>query len=157
MDEFCDSLQSCSQIYSHVESNENTRYESSSGQRMGKLEKILAWKRTKVRNKKEVIEDAKNKGRKVHFASLMDLCHVKNSDLEVQFQKYKGSFLLRGDIIKDDSGPYAVFIERGSSASQMIAATVMDIISRVPGSAGTSSRRSIRLHPRSKWKVHQRY
>ena len=32
---------------------------------------------TKVRNKKEVIDEAKAKGRKVHFASLMDLCHLK--------------------------------------------------------------------------------
>ena len=36
---------------------------------------------TKLRNKKEVIEEARKKGRKVHFASLMDLCHLKNSEL----------------------------------------------------------------------------
>ena len=34
-----------------------------------KLEKISAWQLTKVRNKKEVIEGARNKGRKVHLAS----------------------------------------------------------------------------------------
>ena len=33
---------------------------------------------------------------KVHFASLMDLCHLKNSELEPQFQKYKGRVVLRG-------------------------------------------------------------
>ena len=27
---------------------------------------------------------------KVHFASLMDLCHLENSELEPQYQKYKG-------------------------------------------------------------------
>ena len=32
-----------------------------------KLEKIPAWQITKVRNKKEVIDEARNKGRKVHF------------------------------------------------------------------------------------------
>ena len=32
-----------------------------------KLQKIPAWQLTKVRNKKEVIEEARNKGRKVHF------------------------------------------------------------------------------------------
>ena len=68
---------------------------------MGKLEKILAWQLTKVSNKKEVIAEARNRGRKVHFASLMDLCHRKNSELEPQFQKYKGRFVLRGDIVKD--------------------------------------------------------
>ena len=43
--------------------------------------------------------------------------------------------MLRGDIVKDDSGSYAVFSEQGSSASQMTAAKVMDIISRLPGCA----------------------
>ena len=40
--------------------------------------------------------------------------------------------MLRGDIVKDDSGYHAVFTEQGSSASQMTAAKAMDIISRLP-------------------------
>ena len=40
------------------------------------------------------------------------------------------------DIVKDDSGAYAAFAEQGSSASQMTAARVMDIIARLPGCAG---------------------
>ena len=63
----------------------------------------------------EVIEEARNKGRKVHFASLVDLCHLKNSELETQYQKYKGRVVLRGDIVKDDSGSFAIFAEQGSS------------------------------------------
>ena len=47
-----------------------------------KLEKIPAWQLTKVRNEIEVIDEARTKGRKVHFASLMDLCHLKNSELD---------------------------------------------------------------------------
>ena len=43
-----------------------------------KLEKIPAWQLTEVRNKKEVIDEARNDGRKVNFASLMDLRHLKN-------------------------------------------------------------------------------
>ena len=38
--------------------------------------------------------------------------------------------------MKDDSGSYAVFTEQGSSASQMTAAKILDIISRLPGCAG---------------------
>ena len=72
---------------SHRLSNENTICECSSGWRMGKIEKIPAWQLTKVRNKKEVIDEARNKGRKVHFASLMDLCHLKNSELEAPISK----------------------------------------------------------------------
>ena len=44
-----------------------------------KLEKIQAWQLTKVRNKREVIAEARNEGKTVHFASLMDTCHLQNS------------------------------------------------------------------------------
>ena len=37
---------------------------------------------------------------KVHFASLMDLCHLKNAELDPKFQKYKGRVVLRGDMWK---------------------------------------------------------
>ena len=49
----------------------------------------------------------------------MDPCHLKNSELEPEFQKYKGRVVLRGGIVKDDSGAYEIFTEQGSSASQM--------------------------------------
>ena len=62
----------------------------------------------------------------------MDLCHLKNSELEPQYQKYKGRVVLRGDVVKDDSGLYAVFTEQGSSASQITAANRMDTFSRPP-------------------------
>ena len=104
-----------------------------------KLEKIPAWDLTKVRNTSEVIDEARKEDRKVHFASLMDLCHLKNAELETKHQKYKGRVVLRGDIVKDDSGSYAVFTEQGSSAPQMTAAKVMDIISRLPGCAGPAA------------------
>ena len=64
---------------------------------------------------------------------------MKNAELEAKDQKYKGRVVLGGDILKDDSGSYAVFTELGSSASQMTAAKVMDIISRLPGCAGQAA------------------
>ena len=69
----------------------------------------------------------------------MDICQLKNAELETKHQKYKGRVVLRGDIAKDDSGSYAVFTEQGSSASQMTAAKVMDIISRLPGFDGQAA------------------
>ena len=104
-----------------------------------KLEDLPGWHLTKVRNKKEVIDEARTKGAKVHFASLMDICHLKNAELEAEHQKYKGRVVLRGDIVKDDSGSYAVFTEQGSSASQMTAAKVMDVMARLPGCAGQAN------------------
>ena len=43
-----------------------------------KLEKFSAWNLTKVRSKKEVIDEARTLGATDHFASLMDICHLKN-------------------------------------------------------------------------------
>ena len=128
-----------------------------------KLEKIPAWDLTKVRSNSEVIDEARTKGGKVHFASLMDICHVKKAELETKHQKYKGRVVLRGDIVKDDSGSYAVFTEQGSSASQVTGAKVMDAISRPPGCAGQAADAISALHapklcpdiwirlPRHKW------
>ena len=43
---------------------------------------------------------------------------------------------IRVDIVKDDSRAYAVFTEQGSSASQMTAANVVDVIAELPGCDG---------------------
>ena len=51
----------------------------------------------------------------------------------------KGRVVFRDDIVKDDSGPYAVFTEQDSSASQVTAAKIMDIISRLLGCGGQAA------------------
>ena len=86
-----------------------------------------------------MIDEARTKGAKVHFASLMDICHLKNAEMEAKHQKYKGRVELHGDIVKDESGSYAAFTEQGSSASRKTAAKVMDIISRLPRCAGQAA------------------
>ena len=40
--------------------------------------------------KKEVIDDARTTGAKVHFASSMDICYLKNAELNAKHPKYKG-------------------------------------------------------------------
>ena len=86
-----------------------------------------------------MIDEARTTGAKVHCSSLMDICRFKNAELETKHQKYKARVVLRGDIVKDDSGSYAVFTEQGSSASEMTAGKVMDIISRLPKCAGQAA------------------
>ena len=111
-----------------------------------KLETIPAWSSEKVKSK-EVILEAQRDKKKVHFATLMDICHLKNAELEPNFQKYKGRVVLRGDIVKHDSGSYAVFSEQGSSASQMTAAKVMDVIARQPDCDGEAADTQNQLYP----------
>ena len=70
------------------------------------------------------------------LGTLTDICHLKMRSENQKNQKYKRSLVLRGNIVKDDSGACAVFTEQGSSASQMIAAKIMDVIARLPGCDG---------------------
>ena len=86
----------------------------------------------------------------------MDICHLKNAELETTHQKYKGRVVLRGDIVKDDSGSYAVFTEQGSSASQMTAAKIMDIISGLPGCDGQAAD-AVSAYTQVKWKMLTNY
>ena len=104
-----------------------------------KLETIPAWHLDRVKSKKEVILEAQRDNKKVHFATLMDVCHLKIAELEPKLQKCEGRVVLRGDIVKDDSGDHAVFTEQGSSASQMTAAKLMDVTARLPGCDGQAT------------------
>ena len=103
-----------------------------------KLETIPAWQLEKVKSKEEVILEAQRDKKKVHFCHI-DTCHLKNAESEPKLQKYKGRVVLRGNIVTDDPGAYAVFTEQGSSASQMTAAQVMDVIARLPDGDGQAA------------------
>ena len=56
-----------------------------------KLWKISAWNLSKVKSKKKVIDEARTLGATVHFASLMDICHLKNAELETKAPKIQRS------------------------------------------------------------------
>ena len=106
-----------------------------------------SWRKSETR--KDVIDEARNKGRKVHFASLMDLCPSQ------RIRSWSLRVALRGDIVKDDSGAYAVFTEQGSSASQMTATKshghYIEASQDVQGQAADTS---ICSYSGSKWKMH---
>ena len=83
---------------------------------------------------------SKDEGRKSSFR-LTDghLSFWKMPNWRQSIKSTKGRVVLRGDVVKDDSGAYAIFNEQGSSASQMTAAKVMYIISRLPGCSGQAA------------------
>ena len=41
-------------------------------------------------SKSEVVRQLHKKGKTIHFANLMDLCHIKKAEFAKYFQKYKG-------------------------------------------------------------------
>ena len=75
----------------------------------------------KVKSKKEVMKEAQKNNKKVHFASLMDLRHLKNAELEPKSQNKK----------RQSGAPW--------SASQMTAAKVMDVIARLTDCDGQAA------------------
>ena len=84
---------------------------------------------TKVKCKKVVTEQAQKRGKDSSFCNADGL-------MPPQVQRYTVRIVLRGDVVKDDSGSYAVFAEQGSSASQVTAAMVLDAMARPPECAG---------------------
>ena len=66
----------------------------------------------------------------------------ENSELDNEFQTYKGRVVQRGDAAKDDAGSFAVCTEQGSFASHMTAAKVLDAIS----GRGQSARMRIHMY-----------
>ena len=84
---------------------------------------------------------SKDKGRKSSFCSTDG--HLENAELEGK----QRSSVLRGDIVKDNSGFYAVFTEQGSSASQITAAKSHGYHFQTTRLRRTSSRRSICSYP----------
>ena len=93
----------------------------------------------KARSKSEINRQAKKDGKTVHFAIMMDLCHLKNAELAKHLRKYKGRVVLQEDTVKDEEGHRAVFTEQGASASQLAAAKFLDPISQRPGMVGEAS------------------
>ena len=81
----------------------------------------------------------KDEGRKSSFRLTDGHVIWKMLNWRPRTKNIKGRVVLRGDIVKDNSGSYAVFTEQGSSASQMTAAKVMHIISRLLGCAGQAA------------------
>ena len=87
----------------------------------------------------------------------MDICHLKNAELEAKHQEYKGRVVLRGDVVKDDSGSYAVFTEQGSSASQIDCRKRRWRSKQGYPDAQDNQMMQYLLKPRSKWKMLQNY
>ena len=77
------------------------------------------------------------KRQEVHFATLMDICRLKNVE-----------FVLRGDIAKDDSGSFAVSTEQGSSASQMTTAKVLDCAGQAADAASAHTQAKMEVVPK---------
>ena len=104
-----------------------------------KLEGKSTWDMSSVREKDDVVKEARQKGTDVHFGDIMPLVFLKNAQLSEDQQKYKGRVVFRGDNIRDQDGCLAIFTEQGTSSSHLSAAKILDAIARLPGNDGQDS------------------
>ena len=69
----------------------------------------------------------------------MALCCLKNAEFEKAPTEVQGPACVEGDNIRDKDGLQAVFTEQGAGASQMVAAKSLDVVARMPGTAGSAA------------------
>ena len=82
-----------------------------------KLETIQAWKLDKVKARLRSFwkrRETRAKSTLHHWWT----CVISKLSTRTKIQKHKGRVALRGDIVKDDSGAYAEFIEQGHDRSK---------------------------------------
>ena len=77
-----------------------------------KLETIPAWQLDTVKSKKEVFLEAHRDKKKVHLATLMDICHLKKCGVRTKKSKYKGTVVLRGTLKKTTLEPAQSLLNR---------------------------------------------
>lgn len=104
-----------------------------------KLFKLGAFGLEDFADQKDVKKKYEGTKKPVHFGTLRSPCHEKHSELPGHLRSYKGRIVLRGDLVKDIDGYYAVFSEQGTSSSHMAATKFIDGIARLLGCDGEDS------------------
>ena len=79
------------------------------------------------------VQKAKDTKEPFHFGDIIELCHIKNSQLSIGQQSYKGRCVFGGHDIRDEDGFLAVLSEQGTSASFQSAMKMMHAVGMVCG------------------------
>ena len=78
-----------------------------------KLKTIPAWQLDRAKSKKEVIDEARRDKNNVHFATLMDVCHLEKWGVSTRITEVQRQSRALGDIVKYGPGAYAFFFGTG--------------------------------------------
>ena len=118
-----------------------------------KLEKISAWNLTKVRSKKEVIDEARTSGAKVHFCIIhghmsFEKCWIGGKTPKIQRSSLYSEVILYK--IMRDLMQYS--LNKDLQHLKWPAAKIMDIISGLPGCDGQAAD-AVSAKTKWKWKM----
>ena len=108
------SMTHCSLVHkfmAYASSDENSRCKSRSGQGLEKARDDHSMATGEHQEQEGSYSGSTKRQKEGKFATLMDMGHLKNAELERKIQKYRGRVVLRENIAKDGFGAYAVFSE----------------------------------------------
>jgi len=90
------------------------------------------WDLSSVRNKKDLINDARATGKKINYGDLMPICSIKHWE-SIERRKHKGRIVFRGDNVKDENNAFAVFQELSASPASIHSANSAMAYGIIPG------------------------
>ena len=96
---------------------------------------VGVWDETQVRERFEVVAEARRLGEDYHFARIFDICVEKGAELPEGHseRKFKGRAVLQGDQVKDQNWEAAIFQDLGSSPAAVEASRAADAYGLLPG------------------------
>jgi len=92
------------------------------------LRAIKCWDESRVRESRDVEEEARQKGTVVHLAQIFAICHENNAELPEGHpsRKFKGRVVFQGNQFRDQDWCDAVFQDLSSSPATMEASKTLD-------------------------------
>jgi hypothetical protein len=97
------------------------------------------WNLETVRERDDVVAEARANKDKTHIGSLMTICSEKFAELEEQFRVLKGRVVYRGDSAKDEEGAAAIYQNLSASPTSIRGMNANIAYGRVPGHKTTSA------------------
>ena len=96
---------------------------------------VGVWDETRVREKSEVVREARRLNTLYHFARIFDICVEKNAELPEGHpdRKFKGRAVLQGDQVRDQNWEAAIFQDLGSSPAAVEASRAADAYGLLSG------------------------
>ena len=94
----------------------------------------------KVKSKKEVILEAQRDKKKVHFATLMDLCRLKKCGVRTKATEVQRQSRASGETLsKTIQEPTQFLPNRARLRPRWLLQKIMDVIARLPGCDGQAA------------------
>lgn len=84
------------------------------------------WDESRVRERKDIVNEARRNGTKVHLGRIFEACDDPR-------RKFKGRTVFQGNNVRDENSDHALFSELGSSPASMEAAKFLDAFGCQPG------------------------